>query len=175
PQQIRRRAGAALTQLLANFSEVRPVVIVVDDLQWGDLDSADLLLELMQSQTPMAVLLILCFRREDPDANPGLKTIRQFMNASRDVEDIAIGNLTDAAAVPLVRQLLQETGQNGGLATAIAHEAAGNPLLIREFVEYVAASKLQFSGTVSFESALRARMERLSGAAKNLLIAIALA
>jgi predicted ATPase len=59
---IRKRAGRALRQLLANLGSTSPVVLSIDDLQWADTDSIALLVELLRGQAPPRMLLVAAFR-----------------------------------------------------------------------------------------------------------------
>src|SRR5712691_1114150 len=106
--ELQRRAFQALRELFVRVADRRPLVLFIDDLQWGDVDSGALLERLMSPPDPPALLLIGCYRSEEPNTAPLLKSVlpKRPPDASLEMRDIVVGELSASEAQELVRALV---------------------------------------------------------------------
>ena len=140
--ELRRRAFAALRELFVRIARRRHVILFIDDLQWGDADSMALLQEILAPPEPPPLLLVLCYRSEDAEANAQLKNLGEFA-VGHHVEraDIELRGLGDAEARALVENLLEGAAAtpNGTPPEAILQGAAGMPFMLVELVSFLQA------------------------------------
>jgi hypothetical protein len=184
-QELRRRAFAAFRELMARIAAKHPLVLFIDDLQWGDADSAVLLIELMRSPDAPPLLLLAAYRTEEATSSAPLRTLLSAGDQARDrraVRELVVGELQRSEAQTLARALMDERDRTGWTADTVAREAGGSPYLIAELASYAnsreaAAGRLQDAavetesrpGEISLDQVIKRRVHELPDAARRLL------
>ncbi len=193
--ESRRRALKALRELLARLADRTPLVLVIDDMQWGDIDSAALLLDLLRPPDPPALLLLVCYRSEEVYRSEALRVLlgtresdaealrgswdgsgSGFHHADADLVELAIDALgRDEAEELALARLGKDTPASRELAAAIARESRGNPFFVDELVRYVQAGVATEMTDLRLEDVMCARFDQLGPDARRLLEIVALA
>ena len=178
PVEVRRRAFLALRELLRRVARIRPLIIYIDDLQWGDDDSIGLLNELLMSVGTLRLLLIVSFPSEEIEATPFLRPLLELAREERHVE-LRVGALTVSESRELAGAL---AGWSNGLQEAylepIIREAAGSPLLVEQFVKYARALVAEWGSDqvlITLHDILEFRLGSLPEEARMLLNTVAVA
>jgi len=172
PTARRLEAFTALAGLLAKLAEDRPVVLVIDDLQWADAESFRLLQALLQQAEPPPVLIVATIRPHqelDADVVASLEAVGRLKH----FQVVKLIGLPMAHAQALAGKLLGPRAPERWLRV-IAEESQGHPLLLQELVQFTLSYDFG-SRSLTLEAALRARIERLDEAARELLEVVALA
>jgi len=181
PQELRRRAYAALRELLGRLGDRKSLVLAIDDLQWGDHDSLVVLSEVLRFPDPPVLLLVACFRSEELHESTFLQAMRDGpITKTLDCRDLVVGPLSEDEARLLARQLVDATGTNREQrAEIIARESAGNPLFVTELARSVLSHGCEQVSTpeqgraLALDEVLWARVRRLPDEARKLLSVVA--
>ncbi len=181
---IRRSAIDALRELFRRLARDAPVVAFVDDLQWGGLDSAMLLLDLLRPPQPPPLLLIGCCETYDVETSPCLRKLLQAgRDGSRviDQRHVDLRPLSSDEACELAQVLSTcNCDDKHRRPCFVARESEGSPYFIRELVRHPQGKRSDCRGTenpppVDLEGMLLHRINVLSAPARELLNVIAIA
>ncbi len=177
PLELRRQAFAGLRDLLGRLARVTRLVLHVDDLQWGDVDSAYLIADLIQPPDPPAALWVLAHRSEDA-GSACLTTLAEVLarSGAADVRDLPVAPLTEDETRALVTASLGPAASER--VAEIASESGGNPYFVMELVRSAGAeSGSQRDGPagdrLTLDGLIRSRVARLPVGAKRLLELVA--
>ena len=182
--ELRRRAFAALRELLARIGDRRPLVLAIDDLQWGDMDSALLLSDLLRPPDAPVLLLVGSYRSEYATFSPFLRVLldpESDGTRPRDHRDVPLEPLTLSEGRELALRLIgQDDSAAVALAEAIVRESGGSPYFVYELVEYLKeGGELGEGGSMSthfsLDSVLGRRIGKLPPEAASLLEVLAVA
>ena len=170
-QELRRRAFGALRELLSRLAAVRPVVVFIDDLQWGDSDSIPLIETLLREPDSPAMLFIAAYRSEETKSNSVLQAIAPILAGVRDVRDIELRGLQPPEARQLAVLLFAGAEE---AAEAVAQEAHGHPFFIDALLRYRRQGAVDLRH-VTLEQVVRDQVARIPVPARSLLELLAVA
>lgn len=199
---LRRRRFSALQGLFRRIGAMKPVVVHIDDLQWGDADSIMLLDALLSPPDAPALLVIASFSSEDSDSPPPFLKTLLARTGTESCRDLVLSPLSDMDTRRLAQALFEterrvgrgsggarrswadaatrpDSGEGTESVEAIVREASGNPFLVEQLVNYLAGlpavgAPAATSG-VSLGDVLEARLAQLPPGARTLLETLALA
>ncbi len=160
PVVLRRRAFAALRELLVRVADRQPLVVDIDDFQWADVDSAVSLTELLRPPDPPRLLLIVSFRSEEIDSKPFLRGLVEHVDLGTKIA-LPLAPLTEGEVARLIAtRLPPDSKAAADERLEIATEAGGNPFLVEELTRYVALGARAHRGA-TLEEMLKRRLDAL--------------
>jgi class 3 adenylate cyclase len=130
---------SAVVGLLARCSEARPLVIVLDDLQWADTGSLNLLRHVAASPQLPAVLVLASLRDDTSGRYSALLDTLAVLHRMDGVRRIELAGLEDDEVLALFETLAGHSLDRAGsdLAHTVARETDGNPYFVRELIRHL--------------------------------------
>lgn len=181
-QELRRRAFGALRAVLSQLAALAPLVIHIDDLQWGDVDSATLLMELVRPPDPPPMFLIAGYRSEEAETSPFLNIFLPKLQdktlIAAQVREVRVGELSLDEARKLVQAILGNDPNSADRVEAIIRESAGSPFFVNELARYAQNHSISLVGTGArdtLDAVIRERVSQLPEIARRILEVAAVA
>jgi len=134
-------SGRMLREMLDAFEELgrsRPVVLVMDDLQWVDHATVDVISEFARRQQPARLLLVAAYRPLEAflSENP-IKMLKDELVAHQLCSEISLASLTRDDMVDYLRTLYADSEWRTRLADLLYRRSEGNPLFMVAALEHI--------------------------------------
>jgi predicted ATPase len=131
----------------------RPAVLLLDDVQWSDEATLELLAALAPTLGEVALLVVVAYRSDDlPRAHP-LRRLRHDLRRDRALEELAVGPLSLAETALLVAQVLGEPPAPR-LVAMLHARTGGVPFFVEELTSALLAGERLQPGDDGVELAL---------------------
>jgi serine/threonine protein kinase/pimeloyl-ACP methyl ester carboxylesterase/tetratricopeptide (TPR) repeat protein len=124
---------------LAALADQAPVILLLEDLHWGDPPSINLVRYLSKIIASKRILLIGTFRSEDLELiNPALRDCRRELQASDQFEEMILGMLGRNAIADHLNARFSPNNFSQELAELIKQKTDGHPLFIARLAKDLA-------------------------------------
>jgi predicted Ser/Thr protein kinase len=164
--ELKARLVRALRELLVQVAARRFLVLVIEDIQWADTDTLDILAELLSAPAPR-VLLLCSLRVSNPSDVHAVKL-------PGELRTLGIAGLETSESAALAQKLAGNAALSGRELESLARESQGHPLYLQELVR----RKLEGAKPVlqlTLETAVLLRVSALPYERRMLVEAIAIA
>jgi predicted ATPase/transcriptional regulator with GAF, ATPase, and Fis domain len=127
-----------------------PLVIFLDDLQWADAATLDLLHPILTDADPRSLLVIGAYRDNEVTADHPLSAaIDRLRHENARVRRLTLESLDEASLLTFLAESLRaDESDVRGLATLIRQKTDGNPFFVIQFLQ-----TLQHDGLLSLDRA----------------------
>jgi eukaryotic-like serine/threonine-protein kinase len=174
PKELRRRAFAALREFFGRLAERQPLVVFIDDLQWGDVDSAMLLDDLLRPPDSPPLMLVASYRSDETESSACLRvllTADQSRGPAEKAEHIEVAELNQEESMALALALRPSDAVDPRIDT-IAREAQGSPFFIDQLARHTVDSPVD-GGTL--DAVLWTRASQLPAPSRRFMEVVAVA
>jgi predicted ATPase len=142
-------AFRTFTRILGSY--FAPIVMVLDDIQWADISSLDVIDYLVSDvQNPHPLMIIGCYRSNEVDENSILyNRIQTFHGKSEkgtfELAELELQNLSSGSVHKIIMMtmlLMDNESKTRELAALCFKRTLGNPFFLIEFMRMLHAEKL---------------------------------
>jgi class 3 adenylate cyclase/tetratricopeptide (TPR) repeat protein len=142
PETERYLLYAAAAGLLETAGEQKPLLLILDDLQWADGPTLSLLRHVVSSGASIPAMVVGTYRDSELTHDHPLTALLADLHRERGVERLKLTGLLTGEVLELMQAAAgHELGEDGqALAEEITRETAGNPFFAAELLRHLRES-----------------------------------
>jgi class 3 adenylate cyclase/tetratricopeptide (TPR) repeat protein len=162
----RGEAFAAWRRFLEGLAEVRPLVVVFEDVHWADDSLLDFVDELVDWVSDAPLLVVATARPELLERRPG------WGGGKLNAATLALSPLSDEQTAQLIAALLDRPVLPADTQQALLERVGGNPLYAEQFADLYRerGSTEEFTLPETLQGIIAARLDALDADEKSLLL-----
>ncbi len=166
-QTQRHRLFDAISQALTAGD--RPRLLIVDDLQWCDAETIELIGFVVHSRSTAPILIVATVRAEEiPEGHPLVGSVDALMR-DQAVTTVPLERFDETTTTKLAARMRGAESVDKKLAARIWNETEGNPLFIVEALRSgISADGGEAVLTPTMRAVLRARLDQVSDGARRI-------
>jgi predicted ATPase/GAF domain-containing protein len=145
PQQAQSRFQLVFRRFVGVFARPEhPLALFLDDLQWLDAATLDLLEDLLTRSELQQLMLIGAYRDNEVDAtHPLMRKLQSMRNTGAKIDEIRLVPLAYEHLLELIADALRGASERAAPLAQLVHEKiAGNPFFVIQFLYSLAQESL---------------------------------
>jgi tetratricopeptide (TPR) repeat protein/transcriptional regulator with XRE-family HTH domain len=143
PEARQARLSRAVDQLLEASRGGRPAVLMVDDIQWADDASAQVLHYLARHAAQRPVLMIFAYREEAIDSDERFAQLIESLRREANARLVPLSRLGYTDTESIVAALADGNLGTPGLAERLHRETEGNPFFLMSILQSLSEGETQ--------------------------------
>ncbi|HXG69899.1 MAG TPA: AAA family ATPase, partial [Gemmatimonadaceae bacterium] len=133
PSEIKARVLWNFTQFLGRLSARQPLLIVLENLQWADASSLELLHFVARQMSPFRIFLLGNYNESERDSNPVLQSTEQSLVRLDALLVRRIGPLSAADVDEILKRMFDvEQGTTRNFSRLLFEWTRGKPFFVEE-------------------------------------------
>ncbi len=174
--KIKRLFFIVFEEILRNLSREKLIIFVIEDFQWLDIPSRDLLLHITEHLRDTGMLFVFITRMEAKE-NPVSAVLYEKIRKLPGFSCIRLERLSESQSVELIERILETENLSADFRDLITGKSSGNPYYLEEIIKAFIesgvlakeAGRWKITGRVkdvsipsSVKGVIQARLDRLT-------------
>jgi DNA-binding SARP family transcriptional activator len=166
PERATARIYDAIWQALLSLASPRPLLLVLEDLQWAGAAGIEAVGAIARELTIARILIIATSRDEETPPGHPLRALQQGLRTCAGVGEIALDRLGRDDVAELVTRVDGLGDRSSDLVRDLYKRSEGNPLFLNEAIAGALEHADSTTGS-SFETIIASRVARLGSQART--------
>jgi DNA-binding CsgD family transcriptional regulator len=155
---------AAVCDLIGQAARAQPIALVLDDLQWSDHATLELLPSLAETARGTALLVIASYSADAVAAAHPIRVVRDALRRTRKLTEIVLRPLDEAGVVQLAEQCIGSP-VDSATARRLLAASGGIPFFVEALAQATLSGNTE-SSREKIRDAVIGRLDRLSSAGR---------